>query len=400
MRNETLRVKMLGSFSLESGELKVDDSANRSRKVWLLLAYLVYNRGRTVPQEELIDLLWGEEENSSNPLNALKTMLHRVRTMLNQLGGSAGHELIVRRGGSYVWNTEVPMEYDVEQFEQLCKAAQSEEDEEKKLDCCLSAISLYNGDFLSKLGAERWVVPISVYFHNLYLDVVLETVELLEARNRKKEAADLCRRALKTDAYQEDLYRHLIRDLLDLNQQKQAMAVYDEMSELFFSNFGVMPAEDIRAMYREAAREVNDKALPMGIVREQLKEVEPPSGALICEYDFFKVLYHAEARLISRSGDAIHIGLLSLKGRGDKELSKRSLDRAMENLQEQIRTNLRKGDIASRCSVSQYILMLPQANYENSCMVCERIIRSFYRQYPHSPAEIHYSVQPLEPCET
>ena len=138
-------------------------------------------------------------------------------------------------------------------------------------------------------------------------------------------------------------------------------------------------------------------AVPIGVVREQLREQEPPAGALVCDYDFFKVLYHAEARMIARSGDAVHIGLLSVLGEGGKELPKRSLDRAMENLQEQIRLNLRRGDIASRCSVSQFILMLPQANYENSCMVCERVIKAFYRQYPHSPAELHYSVQPLEP---
>ena len=47
--------------------------------------------------------------------------------------------------------------------------------------------------------------------------------------------------------------------------------------------------------------------------------------------------------------------------------------------------------------MSQYILLLPQANYENSCKVCERIIKAFCRQYPHSPAQLHYSVQPLEP---
>ena len=79
------------------------------------------------------------------------------------------------------------------------------------------------------------------------------------------------------------------------------------------------------------------------------------------------------------------------------DLSKRSLDRCMENLQELIRFSLRRGDVAARCSVSQYILLLPQANYENSCMVCERDIRAYCRQYPHSPATLHYSVQPLEP---
>ena len=70
----------------------------------------------------------------------------------------------------------------------------------------------------------------------------------------------------------------------------------------------------------------------------------------------------------------------------------------MEQLGQVLRTNLRRGDTISRCSVSQYIIMLPKANYENSCMVCDRLVRAFFRQYPHSPADIHYSVQPLEPA--
>ena len=129
----------------------------------------------------------------------------------------------------------------------------------------------------------------------------------------------------------------------------------------------------------------------------ELREPDGPRGALVCEYDFFKILYHAEARSILRSGNAVHIGLLSVTSESGGELPKRSLDRVMENLLDLIRSCLRKGDIASRCSVSQFILMLPQANYENSCMVCERIIKSFCRQYPHSPAQLHYTVQPLEP---
>ena len=70
---------------------------------------------------------------------------------------------------------------------------------------------------------------------------------------------------------------------------------------------------------------------------------------------------------------------------------------ARNNLQELILGNLRQGDVVTRCSVSQLIVMLPQANYENSCAVCQRILKAFSRQYPHSPADIHYSVQPLEP---
>ena len=135
----------------------------------------------------------------------------------------------------------------------------------------------------------------------------------------------------------------------------------------------------------------------LGLLREQLEETSVTSGALLCDYDFFRIIYQAEARAVARNGDAVHIALLSAVGDESKPLSRRSLDCCMDNLQDVIVENLRKGDVVSRCSVSQYILMLPQANYENSCMVCDRIIRAFARQYPHSPATLSYTVQPLVP---
>ena len=95
-----LQVRMLGGFSIRLGGKEINDSDNRSRKVWLLMAYMIYCRNRSISQEELADLLWGEEERSSNPINALKTMFHRVRSLLNQLDSYAGHSLIVRHEGT------------------------------------------------------------------------------------------------------------------------------------------------------------------------------------------------------------------------------------------------------------------------------------------------------------
>jgi DNA-binding SARP family transcriptional activator len=396
MESAPLQVRMLGEFSIQYGEQEINDSDNRSRKVWLLLAYMIYCRNRSISQEELVGLLWGEDESSSNPLNALKTMFHRVRTMLNQLGGNIGHLLIVRRSGSYAWNADLPFSFDVEDFESLCKRGAAAE-ESQRLEIYLQALELYRGDFLPKLSAEPWVVPISAYFHNLYIHTVLETLPILEEHGRLEEAVTLCRSAVTVDPYHETLYQHLMQDLLGVGDQRGAISVYEDMSELLFSNFGIMPSDETRSIYREAVRTVNERAVSPVTVREQLREPDDAGGALFCDYDFFKVIYHAEARAVARSGDAVHIGLLSVTDEKKQELPKRSLDRAMENLQELIRACLRRGDIASRCSISQFILLLPQANYENSCKVCERVIKAFARQYPHSPAEIHYSVQPLEP---
>lgn len=388
---------MLGGLSLRLNEQEINDGDNRSKKVWLLLAYMIYCRNRTIPQEELVNLLWSTEESSSNPANALKTMFHRVRATLDQLKDTAGHTLIIRRDGTYAWNPDVPFSLDVDTFESLCQAAAAAEDDSARLALYQQALEVYRGDFLPKLSAEAWVVPVNAYYHNLYLQTVREALSLLEGRQQLADAVLLCRHATEIEPCDEELHRHLMRILLKMGDQRGAVAVYEAMSELLFDSFGVMPQAETRALYREAVRSVNAQEVSLGFVQEQLREPDSAEGALFCDYDFFKVLYHAEARGVARSGSAVHIGLLSVSGENGEPLPRRSLNICMDNLQSIVCSNLRKGDVASRCSVSQYIVLLPQANYENSCMVMNRIIRAFFRQYPHSPAQLHASVQPLEP---
>jgi DNA-binding SARP family transcriptional activator len=398
MTNDTLRVRMLGEFSLAIGQHEITDRDNRSRKSWLLLAYLVYCRSRAVTPEELVELLWGSDETSANPLNALKTMLHRVRASLDQLGDEMGHVLILRKKGTYFWNNTFPLTLDVDEFESLCRQGAGEEDEDLRLDCYLRALAIYRGDFLDKLSSEPWVVPLSAYYHNLYVQALLEALSLLSARARTQEIVDLCAQAVAVEPYSEELYGYYLRGLLALSQQREVVKQYKTFSQRLLDNFGLLPNEELRALNREALAVVNDRTIPMSLVMSQLKEPVSLPGALICEYDFFKIIYQATARAMIRSGDAAHLGLLTVTGPDGQPLSRRSLDVAMDNLQDTIQRNLRKGDIAARCSVCQFIVMLPLANYENSCMVCRRVVKAFQRQYPHSPATLEFTVQALEPA--
>lgn len=395
---QVLNVRMLGEFSISQGERTVDDGSNRMRKVWLLLAYLIYNRHKRNTQDQYIALIRGADSTEvDDPAGRLKALLYRSRTMLNQLYDTAGHDLIVRKNGSYGWNTELPLRLDVEEFDRLRTAAAAAEEEEEKLSLYRQAMALYRGDFLPKLNMEPWVMPISAYYHQAWLDAAGKTLELLESRQLWGESATLCSHSLQIEPYSEGLYQHLMRCRIALGDREGAVRAYEEMSELLFDTFGVMPTEESRQLYREASRQTNDQSVPIGTVREQLREAEDATGAMLCEYDFFRFLYQVQARAIVRSGDVIHIALLSVHGKDRQKLAKRSLEIAVENLQELILRNLRQGDVVSRCSPSQLIIMLPQANYENSCAVCQRVIRAFFRQFPHSPTDIHFAVQPLEP---
>ena len=395
MNGPTLQVQMLGQFTLRYGDRTISDRDDRSRRVWSLLAYMLYNYGRSFAQEELIHLYWSNNEKSADPGNALKSIFHRIRTALDKLQPGLGRLLIRRKAGRYFWNNVMPLSLDIEDFEAHFHAAEAAGDDDVRLAEYQAALALYAGDPLPRMTDEIWTIPIVAYYHSLYTRAAAGAIELLEKQERTVEAVALCRRAIHIEPYQEDLYEHLMRGLLRTGDMKGAMSVYEEMSELLFAHFGVMPSETLRTLYRQATRTVNDRTLTMDEVCSQLEEPAPHGGAMVCEYDFFKILYRAEARSIARNGHSANICLLSVSGKDGEMLARRSLDPAMNNLQVLVQNNLRRGDVIARCSISQYIILLPQANYENSRMVADRLVSAFYRRYPHSPARLRYTVQPL-----
>ena len=395
MNGPTLQVQMLGQFTLRYGDRTISDSDDRSRRVWSLLAYMLYNHGRSSAQEALIHLYWSNGEKSADSGNALKSIFHRIRTALDKLQPGLGRLLIRRKAGRYFWNNVMPLSLDTEDFEAHFHAAEAAGDDDVRLAEYQAALALYAGDPLPRMTDEIWTIPIVAYYHSLYTRAAASAIELLEKQERTAEAVALCRRAIHIEPYQEDLYEHLMRGLLRTGDMKGAMSVYEEMSELLFAHFGVMPSETLRTLYRQATRTVNDRTLTMDEVCSQLAEPAPHSGAMVCEYDFFKILYRAEARSIARNGHSANICLLSVSGKDGEMLARRSLDPAMNNLQVLVQNNLRRGDVIARCSISQYIILLPQANYENSRMVADRLVSAFYRRYPHSPARLRYTVQPL-----
>lgn len=395
MNGPTLQVQMLGQFTLRYGDRTISDSDDRSRRVWSLLAYMIYNHGRSFAQEELIHLYWSNGEKSADPGNALKSIFHRIRTALDKLQPGLGRLLIRRKAGRYFWNNVIPLSLDIEDFEAHFHAAEAAGDDDVRLAEYQAALALYAGDPLPRMTDEIWTIPIVAYYHSLYTRAAAGAIELLEKQERTAEAVALCHQAIHIEPYQEDLYEHLMRGLLRTGDMKGTMSVYEEMSELLFAHFGVMPSETLRTLYRQATRTVNDRTLTMDEVCSQLEEPAPHGGAMVCEYDFFKILYRAEARSIARNGHSANICLLSVSGKDGEMLARRSLDPAMNNLQVLVQNNLRRGDVIARCSISQYIILLPQANYENSRMVADRLVSAFYRRYPHSPARLRYTVQPL-----
>ena len=387
-------VTMLGGFRIRVDGNVLTDEINRSQKLWNVLCYLIAHRERTVPQSEFIELFW-PEENSANPTNALKTLLYRVRSLLEPLFGE-GLEPILSQRGAYAWNPAIACEMDVDRFELLCRRAQDTAlPAQKRMALYEEAAEMYRGDYLPKLANQMWVVPISAHYHALYLEAVKEYADLLEHAEKFEAMAELCTRASQLDPLDESLHTLIVRALLRQGKDSAALSHYEKATDLLYRNLGVRPSEQLRALYREIMDVEERLETNLEAIQANLREAAQRPGAFVCEYGFFKEAYRLEARRSARSGACVHIALItvSLPDGGVPPLG--VLNTTMDQLLEVLVHNLRRGDVVSKYSGAQYVVMLPAANFEDSTMVVERIVNAFYRQHRRNFLKITYRIREL-----
>ena len=94
---DTIRIQMMDHFLIYIDEKKTDQLAVKSKKGAALVQYLILNEGERVPNQKLLAALW-DEEKSTNPENALKTLVSRLRVLLTQIDPALGACVVSDRG--------------------------------------------------------------------------------------------------------------------------------------------------------------------------------------------------------------------------------------------------------------------------------------------------------------
>lgn len=394
-----LQIAMLGGFRYEAAGASLTEPLNHSKKMMNLLAYLIIHSNESVSYSQLIDILW-PNSNIQSPAGALKTLLYRLRNAMKSNGLPHSQDCILSPKGSYTWNTRIPFEVDVFEFEKLCRNASAPSlPEEEKISILTSALQLYRGEFMPECSLMEWVTPLRTYYQSLFLRSAYRLVQLLYCREDYVGTIDVCRRALAVDPFDETLHVSLLESLLALSKHQDALAHYEFVTNLFYRELGITPSDAIRGLYRKINNTQNDMQTDLTIIQQDLQESGQVRQAFFCEYEFFKKVYRLEARSAARNGSSVYVALLSLTDRKAKHIPVKKLDLEMTRILEVILNSLRKGDVVSRYSSAQYVIMLPMNQQKNGDLVMDRILSSFYRKYPKSSAVLQYKIQPLIPIE-
>ena len=396
-----LQIRMLGGCSLTYGDKTIGDANYHLKKPWMLLAYLITFRSREVPVEELINLLYPGEQ-GTRPTGALKTLVYRVRELLDELGLPESRDMILVARGSYAWNAEVPVALDADIFELACqRAGTAWLTPEEKLETCLGALALYRGDYLSKAMGEHWVSRLAPYYHSMYVRLVQTTAGLLSQQERWEDVIQVCGRAIQIDNYEESFYYHLIRGLIRTGQTRQALERYKRMYSLFYTELGVPPSAEMVELYQEInqerSRDVAREGMDLAAVSRFLLQDDQLTGAFFCELEVFTNIYNLEARSIARSGRSMCLAMVTATMRDGSTPPLRMLNDYMDKLGDCIQNTLRRGDVVSKYSVSQFILLLPVPTVEKGRIPLDRMIAQFTERYPRCPLLLRGSIRQVDP---
>ena len=382
---DTVRIQMMGNFLIFINEQRVENPVSKSRKGTALVEYLVLHRGKPVPNQMLLSALW-PEHSVTNPENALKTLVSRMRTLLNQMTPGLG-ACIVSDRGAYHWECMPGMRIDALRLMELYDILATERDGDKLREMYDEVLELYEGD-LFQTGDLDGDAGFAQQLHNQYLTAVYGYIELLRKAESYNDVIAVCRTALEVDSFDDRLHIELMKAMVSLNRTSDALVEYKHATNMTYRYLGAPPSPEMMAFYQEMNKARNSLKYNLDAIRRELHNSSLERGAFVCDYEMFKAIYNLEMRNLERLGTTMFLGIIMI---GDDENGSDSIrqDNIMNGLIEILRDNLRKGDIITHFSPSVIALLLPTVNYKTGSMVMERIRMLFYKRYPNSDIPFH-----------
>ena len=391
-----IEIKMLGRFAILVDGADIASQLSKSKKGLALLQYLILQEGASVPNQQLYEVLW-PSESSSNPESALKTLISRMRVILSKYSEKLSRCIVTERG-SYRFNTALDIDVDLYEFKRIQSVLSAKRSvEEEDLPMYEMAVALFTGDLLSDgNGQESWASSLHIELHREYLKLVYRYLNELEHQERYEEITYVCRKALEIDSFDEKLHISLMNAMLKRGSINEALMQHRHATEIYYKYLGMQPTEGIQEFYKKIISADKSLEESLSYICDELKSTSKNVGAFMCEYAIFKEIYNLQVRNLERVDMRVYVMLVMLRSVDGKPIEPIKLNNMMTGLQEIMRTSLRKGDVVSQFSASQFALLLPMQAKENGALVIERIKKGFYKRYSRSNVILSYRISNLD----
>ena len=122
----------------------------------------------------------------------------------------------------------------------------------------------------------------------------------------------------------------------------------------------------------------------LAMITKALRESGNYTGALDLDYREFAKIYEYMNHLGERYKYHCYLVMVTMDTTPDYVMYIENIERALESMEQAIRQTIRKGDICTRYSSMQYLIILFEADETKIPKVMDRIFTQYYKQYDKS----------------
>ena len=360
--------KFLGSFSLDFNGQRLWLKGSPQKKSMQLLMALLKAGAEGATRQQLLEVVWKEGCDSQKERSILNQHLYYLRQLIQESHFPEGKYIIVRKP-RYYFTEDYEIHSDTEQLDQILEEIRNAEAAgEDTLELLRRFCRGYTGEFLPMLNGEEWVVEKSAYYQKQYFSCLSRLCSRLKEMGEYQEMLELCTAASQIHPYDE-WQAVQIDCLVAMNRYKDALKVYEDAAEFFYEDLGVSSLSRTIARYRNTEGRLHYLSSALAGIRKGLNEEERLWGAYCCSYPSFVDVYRIVIRMQERTGigSLLMVCTLNIAGSGE------NTETWMERFRQFMAGSIRNGDVYTRYSPNQFLVLLMQAEEKDVENIEERL---------------------------
>jgi len=237
------------------GRTSIETHGEAAEEEWLghrpgqLLKYLVCERGRVVPLEELLEVFWPHAGRAG--ASSVRQAIHTLRDRLepDRPRGKLSGYVVARAGGYELAPGRVAI--DVDDFEARARAgleALQRGDTERAQATLAAAARAYGGDFLADEPYAEWALAERGRLRDLAAEVLRGLASICRAGDDEDAAAEHLQRLVELEPLDLEAQRELIALMLRRGRHSEALRRFELVRRTYKRSFGAEPPFDLREL--------------------------------------------------------------------------------------------------------------------------------------------------------
>jgi DNA-binding SARP family transcriptional activator len=242
-----VRIYLTGRLLIESPSCMVDEAGLGGRQCRLLFAYLVLERSRPAPIDELIDLLWPEEP-PAQPHVSVRALVSRLRNSLDRVGTArdllttASGCLQLQLPGAAFWIDFETAATAVDAAEGMLRQGRPSE----AFPLATTANAISSRDFLPGEPAP-WAVGRRAELRGIRVRAMEAVIDIMCRVKQWAVAVKVATDLVGLEPLRETAYEWLMQAQVGAGNRAEALRTYRRCQSILAEELGVSPSRQLQS---------------------------------------------------------------------------------------------------------------------------------------------------------